>query len=310
MARRRWGIGLIWVFLVVCRLPVNASEEQKIRFSTSPDHAWWRLQEESGKFHSTFYVSLTLPLNEKMVVLYEEWEKDPDARQFLSVFNSQQEEEQVLWKTDASINNEIVHVLMTSDFNTNTTPDFLLSYWTGGWEGEARWTFREQSLHLFVDWQHITVEPIPLSAIDFSMSELDDGSVLYHAYQDQEKPASQRYSLVLLLPASQEMPLHVYVWSRIEQFKAPEIEHTVRYHVAEYQAEESHFAKQRTLEEQRYIRELPLHTSELLRSVLQTAREQGREPLLLAFDAPWNAFLCSEERWFGLMEEWGRRGLD
>jgi hypothetical protein len=292
---------------VLCRLPVNAYEEQNIRFSTSPDHEWWRQQEESG---ADIYVYLTLPLEEKIIALYEEWEKDPDARQFLSVFNQQQEEERVLWKTDTLIDSQGSNVLMASEFNANTIPDLLLSYWTGGWSSEERWTFREQYLHLFLDWQHITDDPVPLSAIDFSISESEDGTVLYHADQDQEKPASQRYSLVLLLPASQETPLQLYLWSRIERFKAPERERTVLYQVAEYQAEESHFVRQRTLEEQRHVRELPLYTSGFLRSVIHTAQEQGREPLLLDFDAPWNAFLCSEETWFGLMEEWGRRRLD
>lgn len=307
MTKRRWRIGLIWVFLVLCRLPVNAYEGQKIRFSTSPDHEWWRQQEETGADISVY---LTLPLDGKMVGFYYNRTKKPDSDIFLSVFNQQGEEERVLWETDVLIDSQSSNVLMASEFNANTVPDLLLSYWTGGWMSEERWTFREQYLHLFLDWQHITADAVPLSAIDFSMSELDDGSVLYHAYQDREKPASQWYSLVLLLPASQEMPLTLYVWSRIERYKNPETKHTVVYQLIEYQAEESHVVKQRTLKEQRHVQGLPLHTSGFLRSVIHTAQEQGREPLLLDFDAPGNVFLCSEETWFGLMEEWGRRGLD
>jgi hypothetical protein len=103
----------------------------------------------------------------------------------------------------------------------------------------------------------------------------------------------------------------MYVWSRIEQYKDPATTRTVFYQLTEYQAIASQLVKIRDIAEQRYVKELPSHTADLLRSVIQTTREQGRDPLLLNFDAPeQEGMLCSEEKWFGLMEEWGRRGLD
>lgn len=213
-----WVHGLVWFGLLSCCLTSRgANGEERITFGRSWYHAdsaeWhWILEHEQAGFFRSGEVLATLPIRQKMVALYSHTSTSKSSV-YLSVF--EQGQEQRLWETTTFPGTDVRlwnPILLSGNLTAHSSPDLLLVYWPNK-ISTSEGKFHTQFLHLFLDWQQATDDPIPLSALDLSISEPNAASVSYYAYKKPGEPAGQRYSFVLLLPASKDIPFSMYMWN-------------------------------------------------------------------------------------------------
>jgi hypothetical protein len=281
MKCKGWVIGII-LFALLLWGEVRANEKDILKFGifiTKSDDAW--NEQQLGKsFSPEGEKVLMLTLPEKLIVLYRDKQS---LRVYLSVFRHGKEE--ILWETDDIPPSELVAkpILVAGVLNANSIPDILICYSIDCGIGSSSECW-EQEIRFSFDGQNVIEESIPLSAVDMNIGDRPEDSW------------DNRWNrLVMIVSASENSPCMIYVWSQRYRSEDQPLDATERmytYQIVEYQVKENQLVKVETTEGSR------LQTSELLRSILWTRREQGNEPLLLNFER--SPYLVNENTWFNV----------
>ncbi len=288
MRQKRWTVGVILFIFFFYRGNTWAHEKNTLRFGelvTKSDDAWDGLQLGQRLSSEEEEHVLILPLTEKLGVLYRQ---KSNGRIYLSVFD--QGEKQILWKSDKSlglITASMTPVLATGLLNLNDIPDLFVCYTDNCGTGRVSECWN-QELRFFFDEQSVTSTLIPLSAVDRSF-----GIWAEDCAQPGDCWENRQEALVLIVPASEGTPGTIYVWSqryRSEDKPPGATERMYTYEITEYQIRGHHIVEVETTKGGRF------QTTELLRSIIWTRREQGNEPLLLNF--AFSPYLFDENTWF------------
>lgn len=282
--KRRMMIFIVFLLLFLCWKQIFAHEKQAIQFGkfiTQSDDAWGKLPFKPELPNESFYAKiLTLELPAKTAVFY--YDKNWEA----ILLAYEQGQKRLLWKIHdpyPSSGQMPYPVLAAVLLNANQEFDLLFCHSNDRGIGKSaeHW---DQNMYLFIDSQKTTEKPIPLSVVDISLCDSDQA--------DCRGVWERQDALVLIVPASEDTPGTIYVWSqryRSEDQPPGATERMYTYQIVEYQVKEDQLVNVETTEGSR------LQTSELLRSIIWTRREQGNEPLLLNFAYP--PYLFDENTW-------------
>lgn len=273
-----------------------AKENQSVKFGT-----WLPKDRIENQRNLSAISALELLVNEERVLLYQ---ASQSYRIYLSIF-SDGSEEQILWQSDELVGYDFynpwwipVPALAGSQLNANDLPDLFVCYSIDCGNSQYSKCWKQYMLLLF-DIEREMTSPIPLSEIQQSLTEGENS--LY--YTDEEgNQGFSRNSLVMMLPASEETSLELYVWSRTEWSPHPPSNTPASkiYKVVKYL-----FVIDR-VSAVRKIEGTYQETSSFLRAIFSERRKLKEipPPLLLNFLKKAPNYLCEENEWFRYLEGW------